>query len=78
VIATRRGWTRRTLVDAAVRLRRLVLGHTVARDARVERVTLDGRRVLRPVLRLTHRGLEVLARVTGNKRGRHVLVVRPR
>jgi hypothetical protein len=78
VIVTRRGRTYRTAVHATVRLRRLALGHTVAPGARVERVTLDGRRVGRPVLRLTRRGLEVLARVRGNRRGRHVLVVRTR
>ena len=37
---------------------------------------LDGRRVRRPLLRRTNRGLEVLARVKGPARGRHVLVVR--
>jgi hypothetical protein len=39
-------------------------------------VRLDGRRVERPILRETNRGLEVLARVRGAASGRHVLVVR--
>ena len=76
VIVTRRNRVHRTVVRAKVRLRRLTLGHTVGRGARIERVTLDGRRVRRPILRLTHRGLEVLARVRGDKGGRHTLVVR--
>jgi hypothetical protein len=41
-------------------------------------VLLDGRRVRRPLLRLTKRGLEVLAGVRGATAGRHVLVVRTR
>ncbi|HYN52842.1 MAG TPA: hypothetical protein VES62_18125, partial [Thermoleophilaceae bacterium] len=76
VTVTRRGGKHRTVVTTTVRrLRRLTLGHTVGRGARIDRVLLDGRRV-RPRLRLTNRGLEVTARVSGNKGGRHVLVVR--
>ena len=78
VAVSRRGRSHRTVVRAAVRLRRLTLGHTLRRSARIERVLLDGRRVRRPLLRLTKRGLEVLAGVRGATAGRHVLVVRTR
>ena len=76
VTVTRQGRVHRTVADITLRrLRVLTLGHTVGRGATIERVLLDGRRV-RPRLRLTNRGLEVSARVSGNKGGRHVLVVR--
>ncbi len=79
VSATRSGRRYRTIVATTVRrLDRLTLGHTVPRGARIGGVTLDGRRVRRPRLRLTHRGLEVSARVRGGLGGRHVLVVRTR
>ena len=76
VEAARSGSRHRTVVTARVRLRRLTLGHTLPSGTRVRSVTLDGRRVARPILRETHRGLEVLARVRGGAAGRHVLVVR--
>ena len=76
VVATRSGRRLRTVVRAGVGLRRLTLGHTLPFGSQVESVRLDGRTVLRPLLRETNRGLEVLARVRGGTGGRHVLVVR--
>jgi hypothetical protein len=76
VQASRRGARHRTVVRARVGLRRLVLGHTVAPDAEIERVMLDGKRV-RYRIRPTNRGLEVLAAV-GRPAGLHRLVVRAR
>ena len=65
----------RTVVESGLRLRDLTVGHTVPRDAQVTQVLLDGNEVRRPILRETNRGLEVLAEVPGDGRGRHVLVV---
>jgi hypothetical protein len=78
VVAVDRGRRHRTAVDAGLRLERLTLGHTVDRDARIDEVWLDGRRVRHPELRETNRGLEVLADVRGPTSGRHVLVVTTR
>ena len=76
VVAARRGGRHRTVVHSGLALRRLTLGHTLPFGTQVRAVWLDGRRVRRPLLRRTNRGLEVLARVKGPARGRHVLVVR--
>ena len=76
VVAASRGGRHRTVVHSGLALRRLTLGHTLPFGTRVRAVWLDGRRVRRPLLRRTNRGLEVLARVKGPARGRHVLVVR--
>jgi len=79
VTVTRSGRTYRTVVTTTVRrLSGLTLGYAAPRNARIERVALDGRRVRRPLRRLTNRGLEVLARVQGGLGGRHVLVVQTR
>jgi hypothetical protein len=75
VVAVDRGRRHRTVVEADLDLRSLTLGHTVPRDADVKRVLLDGRELRRPKLRLTNRGLEVLAKVRHRPEGRHVLVV---
>ena len=64
-----------TEVRARVPLRRLVLGHTLAHGASVERVRLDGDPV-RYRVRETNRGVEVLVRAP--VRGEHQLVVRAR
>ncbi len=64
-----------TDVRARVPLRRLVLGHTLAHGASVERVRLDGDPV-RYRVRETNRGVEVLVRAP--VRGEHQLVVRAR
>ncbi len=61
-----------TDVRARVRLRRLVIGHTLPRAARIDRVTVDGERADYSV-RTTNRGVEVLVRVPDE--GRHRLVV---
>jgi hypothetical protein len=74
VVAVDRGRRHRTVVEADLDLRSLTLGHTVPRDADVKRVLLDGRELRRPKLRLTNRGLEVLAEVR-RPEDRHVLVV---
>ncbi len=72
VRASRDGRVRRTLVDTGdVVLRRLAIGHTLPRGARVRSVRLDGRRTGYAVRR-TNRGTEVTVR-TG--RGRHMLEV---
>jgi hypothetical protein len=78
VVAARHGHRARTRVTAEPGLRELMLGHTLAHDAAVDTVMLDGRPVRRPVLRETNRGLEVLAKVRGKTSGRHVLVVKTR
>jgi hypothetical protein len=77
VVAARRDHAYRTVVDAAVKLRRLTLGATLPPDAQVERVLLDGRAVQSRLVE-TNRGLEVLARVRGRASGRHTLVVETR
>lgn len=65
----------RTTVDTGdAPVRRLRIGHTLARGSRVESVTLDGRRA-RWRARTTNRGVEVTARA---RPGRHTLVVRTR
>ena len=64
----------RTAVDVDVALRRLTLGVTLPLGTSVERVVLDGRTV-KPRRRVTNRGLEVLADVSGRAGGAHELVV---
>ena len=61
-----------TVARARLPLRRLVLGQTLPRDARIGRVTLDGERADYSV-RTTNRGVEVLVRAPAE--GRHRLVV---
>jgi hypothetical protein len=58
-----------------VALSRFVIGHTLPRGSRVERVRLDGRRT-QYATRLTNRGLEVLVRAPAS--GAHELVVKTR
>jgi hypothetical protein len=77
VFAARGDHAYRTVVDAAVKLRRLTLGATLPPNAQVERVLLDGRAVQARLVE-TNRGLEVLARVRGKASGRHALVVETR
>jgi hypothetical protein len=75
VAASQAGTTYRTEVTVGVALSRLVIGHTLPRDARVQSVRLDGQ----PVgyrIRLTNRGREVLVRAPAA--GHHELVVTSR
>ena len=51
----------------------LTVGATLPHDARIADVTLDGRRVKRPQLRRTNRGLEVTVQAPSD--GRHTVVV---
>jgi hypothetical protein len=75
VRATRDGRRYVTTVDTgSAPVRRLQIGHTLPRDAKVDRVTLDGRKV-RWQQRTTNRGLEV---TTTARRGRHTLTVTTR
>ena len=63
-----------TTVRADVkRLRDLRIGATLPRGAKVGAVTLDGRRVSRPLVRETNRGVEVTVRAPSD--GRHTVVV---
>ena len=55
-----------------LRLRDLRVGATLPRGTKVGSVTLDGRRVKRPIVRETNRGVEVTVRTDG---GRHTVVV---
>ena len=55
-----------------LRLRDLRIGATLPRGTKVDSVTLDGRRVRRPIVRETNRGVEVTVRTDG---GRHTVVV---
>jgi hypothetical protein len=72
VVASRRGRMHRTVVDTGrLKLAKLRIGHTLARDAKVRSVRLDGRRAAYR-LRETNRGLELTVRAS---RGRHVLKV---
>ena len=73
VTAVRRAGRYVTEVRARVGLRRLVIGHTLPRNARLGRVTLDGERADYAV-RTTNRGVEVLVRAPVE--GSHRLVVR--
>jgi hypothetical protein len=73
VRAWREGRRYRTTIDVgSAPVERLLLGHTLPRGSKVDRVLLDGRRVGFRT-RLTNRGLEVLARAPAS--GRHRLVV---
>ena len=71
VAASRDGRRYRTEVDTDVKLRKLLIGHTLPRGSQVRSVWLDGRRA-RWESRTTNRGLEVTV-LTG--RGDHKLVV---
>ena len=55
-----------------LRLHDLRVGATLPRGTKVGSVTLDGRRVKRPIVRETNRGVEVTVRTGG---GRHTVVV---
>ncbi|MEA2363000.1 MAG: hypothetical protein QOD71_2145 [Thermoleophilaceae bacterium] len=77
VFAARGDRAYRTVVDAGAKLSELTLGATLPLEAQVERVLLDGRTVPGR-LHETNRGLEVLARVSGDAGGRHTLVVETR
>jgi hypothetical protein len=72
VRAERAGRRYVTSVRADLHLRELRLGATLPRGARVAEVTLDGRRVKRPLVRQTNRGVEVTVEASG---GRHTAVV---
>jgi hypothetical protein len=72
VAASRAGRIYRTKARLRVALSRFVIGHTLPRGSRVERVRLDGTPA-KYRTRLTNRGLEVLVRAPAS--GRHVLVV---
>jgi hypothetical protein len=75
VSASRAGTAYSTTVDTGnAPVRRLRIGHTLPRDARVASVRLDGRAV-RYESRLTNRGLEVTA---ATRPGRRTLTVRTR
>jgi hypothetical protein len=74
VFAAHSGVAYTTRVNAVgVRLRTLLVGHTLPRGARVARVTLDGRRVHRFRAQLTNRGLEV--GVSADPRAPHTLTI---
>ena len=72
VAASRAGRIYRTKARLRVSLSHFVIGHTLPRGSRVERVRLDGTSA-KYRTRLTNRGLEVLVRAPAS--GRHVLVV---
>ena len=55
-----------------LRLHDLRVGATLPRGTKVDSVTLDGRRVRRPIVRETNRGVEVTVRTDD---GRHTVVV---
>ena len=74
VSAARSGNRYRTTVDTGVKLRRLVIGHTLPRGTAVRSVRLDGRRVDWRA-RTTNRGLEV---TVAAGRGDHTLVIATR
>ena len=75
VTAARDGAAYRTTVDTGnAPVRRLRIGHTLPRTARVASVRLDGR-AAEYETRLTNRGLEVTVRAAP---GRHTLTVRAR
>jgi hypothetical protein len=75
VAAAHSGRTYRTWARVRVDLRRLQLGHTLPRGARVKRVRLDGHRA-RYRTRRTNRGLELVVRAPAS--GTHELVVKTR
>jgi hypothetical protein len=76
VRASRVGRRYRTTVDVgSAPVERLLLGHTLPRGSRVEKVLLDGRRVGYQK-QLTNRGLEVWVRAPAS--GRHTLTVNTR
>ena len=74
VAASHAGATYTTKADAsAAPVKRLVIGHTLPRDARVATVTLDGKNVKHYDRRRTNRGLEIT--VPTKAKGAHTLVV---
>ena len=76
VRARRAGRSYFTTIDVgSAPVERLLLGHTLPRGSRVDRVLLDGRRVGYRK-QLTNRGLEVWVRAPAS--GRHELVVKAR
>jgi len=77
VSARRSGDLWRTTVELDARVRRLWLGHTLPRDARVRSVRLDGE-VTPFRTRRTNRGLEVTVPVDAAGGGRHGLTIRTR
>jgi hypothetical protein len=56
-----------------VRLRDLALGATLPAGTKVRGVTLDGRRVRKPAIRVTNRGVEVTVKAPAS--GRHTVTV---
>ena len=62
-----------TTVTVRTRLRELALGTTLPAGAKVRGVTLDGRRVRKPTIRTTNRGVEVT--VSAPPSGRHTVTV---
>ncbi|HEX5782874.1 MAG TPA: hypothetical protein VFX80_13185, partial [Solirubrobacteraceae bacterium] len=74
VAASRDGKRYRTEVDTDVKLRKLLIGHTLPRGSQVRSVWLDGRRT-RWEARTTNRGLEVTVQAG---RGDHELVIEAR
>jgi hypothetical protein len=74
VAASRDGNRYRTAVDTDVKLRTLLIGHTLPRGSQVRSVTLDGRRAEWDA-RTTNRGLEVTVEAG---RGDHTVVVEAR
>jgi hypothetical protein len=74
VFAAHSGHRYTTKVDASdTPVHELLIGHTLARDARPSAVLLDGRRVRHYDSRVTNRGLEVV--VSAKAGGRHTLTV---
>ena len=74
VAASRDGKRYRTEVDPDVKLRELLIGHTLPRGSQVRSVRLDGRSV-KWEARTTNRGLEVTVKAG---RGDHEVVVEAR
>jgi hypothetical protein len=74
VFATDSGARYTTKVDARrTPVRKLLIGHTLPRDARPSSVTLDGRRVRHYDARVTNRGLEVV--VAAEPGARHTVTI---
>jgi hypothetical protein len=74
VFATDSGARYTTKVDARrTPVRKLLIGHTLPRDARPTSVTLDGRRVRHYDARVTNRGLEVV--VAAEPGARHTVTI---
>ena len=62
-----------TTVTVRTRLRALAIGTTLPAGSKVRAVTLDGRRVRKPDVRVTNRGVEVT--VAAPPSGRHTVTV---